>query len=119
MTDITVGASTLTEYSDGDNSRTWVNAGHTNAKPQLVIQKRKIPGNQADLSAFMTSSFKVVYGTVDASGDPMAQKISLECTARHPQGALAADLTNAIALFQEFVADADFDDAVKKALYYT
>lgn len=116
---ITIGTHVLDQYDSGNNMRSWVDAGHTEAKPEVMIQRRTVPENTADSNAFATKKLKVVMGTEDANGDPLAKKISIETICKVPQGALAADVTKAIALHQAATAHADFTIMVTKSLYYT
>jgi len=113
----TIGTSSYTEFSDSENSRTWTLDDHTVAKPQLVIQKRIIPSSMTDSRAYATSILKVIQGTVDGNGDPMQQKVSFDLTIRYPQGAAAADVTEARALFQEVVASTEFTALVNGQQY--
>jgi hypothetical protein len=112
----TIGTTTLTGFSNTENSRKWELAGHTISKPGIVIQKRNNFDN-TNLNAQMTSSLKVVQGTVDASGLPMQPKISLECASRVPVGALDGDIDTAIAAYRDFVASTKFLDLVKAQSY--
>lgn len=65
----------LTEFADNGNSRTYAAPAHTVQAPRLVIQKRTVP---ATLGGVSESSAKVVFGTTDALGVPLLQKISFE-----------------------------------------
>jgi hypothetical protein len=85
-------------------------------KPQLVIQKRKVPV-ASDASSVQQSSLKVVLGTVDAAGLAMSQKISFEAIIRYPIGALAADIAAAELLFTDIVASTNFASFVDTQEY--
>lgn len=111
-----IGTLTLTGFSDKENCRKWVLADHSVAEPRVIIQKRR-EANGSDPLSMQHSELSVVYGTSDSAGDPMAQKINLSLTARHPVGATLADLQAAVDSFQILVASTNFDDLVEGGLY--
>lgn len=113
----TIGTLTLTEFSDSENARTWVLADHTINEPRVVIQKRKIANPASTGAGTQHSELKVVYGTSDADGNPMSQKISIDTVVRYPVGATLADVQAAVDSFQILVASTNFDSLVEKQLY--
>jgi hypothetical protein len=116
MTDTVIGALTLTDFSEKENSKTWVLADHTVAEPRLVIQKRR-QGNGANPQSMQQSDLSVVYGTSDSDDAPMSQKINISVSCRSPVGGQLADLQAAVDAFQVLVASAAFDDLVEGQLY--
>lgn len=104
----------ITEFSDSDNRRTYQVSGHTVVKPKLVIQKRKVP---ASPSAIAESDLTVVYGTVDATGLPLASKVAIGANVRYPANAASADITAALVAFRDFVASDQFTNLVNSQGY--
>lgn len=105
---------TITEFSDKENNRTYMVSGHTVAKPKLVIQKRKVP---ATTTASSESSLQVVYGTEDSAGDPLTSKVVFLTSVRSPANGLAADVTAALAVYRDFVASDEFTAMVTSQAY--
>lgn len=99
----------LTEFSDNGNSRTSTLPDHTTLKPRLVIQKRKVPTNQAQ-SAEMTIS--VIYATTDVEGAVLAPKVAFDVTVRYPASGQAADVSAALAVFRDIVQGDEFAASV-------
>lgn len=113
---ITIGALTLTEFSDKENSRTWVTSTHAVSKPRVVIQRRKVPDGSNGKSV-QTSELSLAYGTEDADGLPMSSKINIDLSIRYPVGALLTDVQAAVDALQVLVASANFDSLAEKQLY--
>lgn len=107
-------ATTLTEYSDEANSRTYTVPGHSIAKPKLLLQKRQV-GAAGGKSSQDTIS--VVFGTANAAGAILPNRIAFEIVVRRPVEALAADVTAALALFKEVVASDEFTAVVNTQNY--
>lgn len=93
------------QFADNGNSRTYTGPSHTIAKPDLLIQKRKVP---TSINGVSEMSSKVVLGTTDASNSPLAQRISIEVVVRVPVGAQSADVETAKARFSDLSSDAAF-----------
>lgn len=104
----------LTEFSDKENHRTLVLAGHTASKPQKVIQKRR---EATGAQVVSEDTVTVVYGTEDSTGAIMPQKVVFEVRVRRPIGALAADVTAAKTLFREIIGSDEFDAVVSGQKY--
>ena len=102
-------ATSLTEFADNGNSRTYTVSGHTALKPRLVIQKRKIPAT-AEASAEV--QVNVVYGTVDAANVILASKVAFEMAVRYPVNGTAADTTAALVVIRDIIASDEFTTAV-------
>jgi hypothetical protein len=106
-------ATALTEFADNGDSRTYTASGHTAQKPRLVIQKRKVPVGNQTMSEF---SATVVYGTEDADGAVMPQKVSLGATARYPVNGdssdLATQLAAALVILQDIVQSDEFTASI-------
>jgi hypothetical protein len=105
---------TISEFSDKENHRTYAIDGHTVQDPRLVIQKRKVP---ATTSANSQSTLMVVYGTEDADANPLASKIVMEANVRFPANGQSADVTAALATFRDFVASDEFTAMVNSQTY--
>lgn len=104
----------LEEFSDSANSRTFNLAAHTVKKPQLCIQKRKVPsGNQV----VAEDSFVAVFGSTDADGNTLPQKISISVIVRRPLDAQSADVYAARNVIRDFVAADDFAYMIDKSAY--
>lgn len=105
---------TITEFSDKENNRTYMVSGHTVQAPRLVIQKRKVPSTQ---SATAESHLMVVYGTKDAEGLPLASKVVFDASVRYPANGQGGDVTAALAVFRDFVASDEFTTMVTSQAY--
>lgn len=99
----------LTEFADNGNSRTYAQVGHTALKPQLVIQKRKVPSGNGVVAE---TTVDVISATVDASGITLPQKVVFSASVRYPITGTAADTTAMLAVFRDIVAGDEFANAV-------
>lgn len=95
----------LTEFADNGNSRTYVLSGHTAAKPQLVIQKRRVPAGNQIVSE---STISVLYATEDPDGAVLSQKVGFDVVVRYPISGDSADVTAALATFRDIIAGDEF-----------
>jgi hypothetical protein len=107
-------ATTITEFSDKENNRTYMVSGHTVQAPRLVIQKRKVP---TSMSGSAESHLMVVYGTEDAEGNPLASKVVFDAGVRYPADGQSEDVTAALAVFRDFVASDEFTNLVTSQAY--
>ena len=107
-------ATTITEFSDKENNRTYMVSGHTVQAPKLVIQKRKVPSTSTGISE---SRLLVVYGTEDAEANPLASKVVFEAGVRYPANGQTDDVTAALAVFRDFVASDEFTAMVNSQAY--
>lgn len=99
----------LTEFSDNGNSRTYSQAAHTAVKPQLVLQKRKVPsGNQTVVEDTIT----VLAATEDSDGAVLPSRVTFTATVRRPVDGTAADVTAMLAVFRDIVAGDEFANTV-------
>jgi len=105
---------TITEFSDKENNRTYMVDGHTVQAPRLVIQKRKVPTTP---SGAAESHLMVVYGTEDADGMPSATKVVFDASVRYPADGQSSDITAALAVFRDFVASDEFTAMVNSQAY--
>ncbi len=112
------GAFTLSEHSTAEDRKVWAVNGHSVTKPKIVIQTRKAPSG-VDGNAVQTSTFKVVYGTVDPDSVPMQGKVNVTVEVRYPQGALATDVDEAIDVLQAIVAHAQMDTFADTQTWFT
>lgn len=104
----------ISEFSDKENARTYIVAGHTVAAPRLVIQKRKVPTTAA---ANAETHLMVVYGTVDAESLPLAAKVVFDAGVRYPANGATADVMAGLAVFRDFVASDEFTALVTSQAY--
>jgi hypothetical protein len=104
----------ITEFSDSENRRTYSVSGHTVQAPKLLIQKRTVPKTTASACE---SALSVVYGTADAEGSPLATKVNLSASVRYPANGQSADVTAALAVFRDFVASDEFTNMVTSQDY--
>lgn len=99
----------LTEFSNNGNSRTSTLAGHSVSKPQLVIERRRVPvGNQV----VAESVISVIYATTDPAGAVLPQKVTFETVIRQPVNGQGADVTAALAILRDIVAGDEFANTV-------
>lgn len=99
-------ATALTEFADNGDSRTYTTAGHTSAKPKLVIQKRKVPTGNQTVAEF---SGAVIHGTEDADGLVLPKKTSLTVSGSYDINGDAADLAAALVILRDLVASDEFE----------
>lgn len=107
---------TLTEFSDKENSRTYVvdGAGHTVSKPRYVLQRRRVPGAGQEI---IEDEISVLYGTEDSNGDLLPANVLLSAKVRRPKSGIASDLTAALAVFRDIVAGDEFTAVTTGSLY--
>lgn len=99
----------LTEFTRYGDSITYTLSGHTAAKPQLVIQKRRVPaGNQV----VAESTVSVVLATTNAAGEVVSQKVAFTATCRYPIDGQQADIDSALATFRDVIAGDEFANTV-------
>lgn len=104
----------ISEFSDKENSRTYMVTGHTVNQPKLVIQKRKVP---ATVDASAQSSLDVIYGTLDPEGLVLQSKVGFSAVVRYPANGQVSDVTAALAVFRDLVASDQFTDMVNSQGY--
>lgn len=107
-------ATELKSFAENGNVKTYTAPQHSVAEPRLVIQKRSIAASIASVAG---TTLKVVFGTSDAAGAPIQQRISLETVARVPVSGSESDVDAAIAVFRDIVASDEFVIAVKQQLW--
>lgn len=99
----------LTEFADSGNSRTYSLVNHTALKPQLVIQKRRVPSNGQVVAE---SDITVLSATVDSDGTTLAQKVAFEARVRFPVSGAQADIDAMLAVFRDIIAGDEFANTV-------
>jgi hypothetical protein len=104
----------LTQFNDSLNQRTWIYTGHAAMDPRLVIQKRKVPTVETGV---LENSTRVVVGTQDALGANLASKVSFEVIVRYPANGTYADVTAALTTFRDIVASDEFTTSVQTQQY--
>jgi hypothetical protein len=102
-------STTLKEFTDNGNSRTYTFTGHTAEQPKLVIQKRTVPtGNQVMLEDVIST----IEATTDADGAVMQQKVLISTTVRRPIGGNSTILSGALAVHRDIIASDEFTNVV-------
>jgi hypothetical protein len=96
---------TLTVFSNTANSRTYTAPAHTVTKPQIVVQRRRVPQNSVGLAH---NELNVSFGAVDSDGEPLDRKWFFGATVRGPANGDVTDQNSALALFREMVASDEF-----------
>lgn len=104
----------LTEYSDKENSRTYVVSGHSVSKPKKVLQKRKEAINGATIQE---DTITVYYGTEDSNGDLLDSRVTFTVTLRRPKDGIAADVAAALVVFRDIIAGDEYGLVTTDSLY--
>jgi len=99
----------LTEFSDYGNSRTYTFDGHSALKPNLVIQKRRVPSQGQQVAEDIIT---VLTGTVDSEGMMLPQRVSLEVKVRRPINGQSTDVDSVLAVFRDIIASDEFTNSV-------
>jgi len=99
----------LTEFADNGNSRTYTYTGHTSSEPRLVIERRKVA---AGATSVIEDTVSVLSSTEDAAGELLSSKVLFEAKVRRPVNGIAADVTAALAIFRDIVAGDEFTNTV-------
>lgn len=100
---------TLTEFATLGDSRTYTTSGHVLGKPKLVIQKRRVPSGKQTIAE---TTISVIHGTEDAAGEMLPGKVSFAVVVRTPIDGIAADVSAALAIFRDVVANDEFGNSV-------
>lgn len=95
----------LTVFSNTANSRLYTAPAHTVTKPQVVVQRRRVPQNSSGLAH---NELNVSFGAVDGDGNPLDRKWFFGSTVRGPANGDTTDRDAALALFREIVASDEF-----------
>lgn len=104
----------MSEFSDSENRRTYAVDGHTVQLPKLVIQRRTVPKST---SAVGESQLQVIYGTTDADAVPLASKVGFSAIVRYPNNGAASDVNAALTVFRDLVASDEFAAMVTGQTY--
>jgi hypothetical protein len=107
-------ATTIEEFSDSENRRTYMVSGSTVAAPKLVIQKRRPVTSTTGVAQ---STLSIVYGTTDADSVPLEAKVGFEANVRYPANGQSSDVSAALAVFRDFVASDEFTALVNSQSY--
>lgn len=107
-------STTLTEFSDKENSRTYILSGHSVLTPRLVIQKRRTTTSP---EGSPESNVQVVYGTEDSSGNPLQSKVVFAASVRYPANGQSDDIAAALVVFRDVVASDEFAAMVNSQTY--
>lgn len=104
----------LKEFSDDGNSRTYALSTHSWNKPQLVLQKRKVPSGAQVVAE---DTVTVLSATSDADGLSLPSRVSFSVTVRRPINGDNDDVTAMLAIFRDIVAGDEFANVVGKQWY--
>lgn len=107
-------ATSLVDFFDNGNVRTYAAPAHSVQKPRLVQQRRKVAFNSTSTAE---TSCKVVFGTTDSESVVLTSKYSFEVVVRGPVNGNATDRDAAKALFREIIASDNFDAMVAGQLW--
>jgi hypothetical protein len=102
-------STSLTEFADNGNSRTYTYTGHTAAEPRLVIQRRK---TATGATSVIEDIIQVLSATEDAAGELLSSKVLFEAKGRRPVNGIPGDVTAALAIFRDVVASDEFTNTV-------
>lgn len=106
---MTAMSTSVTEFADNGNSRSYTLTGHTAMKPRMILQRRKVATQEGALAEDQVS---VLYGTTDAANAPMRSRVMFTATFRRPVGCASADITAALAVFRDVIAGDEFGATV-------
>lgn len=99
-------ATALVEFADNGNSRTYTAPSHTALRPRLVIQRRKTASKSGEVAE---TSIRVVMTQIDALGNVMPAKRSVEIVDRSVVGGSDAAVEAAVlALIRDIVSSDNF-----------
>lgn len=98
-------STSVTEFADNGNSRSYTLTGHTATKPRMLLQRRKVATQEGAVAEDQVS---VLYGTTDSASAPMRPRVLFTATFRRPVGCDSADITAALAIFRDVVAGDEF-----------
>lgn len=109
-------STSLTEFSDKENARTWVidGASHTVNKPRLVMQQRRVPSVSQSI---VEDEVTVLYGTEDSNGNYIDSRVLMSAKIRRPKEGISGDVTAALAVFRDIIAGDEFGAVVTGSLY--
>jgi hypothetical protein len=107
-------STSLTEFSDNGNSRTYSLPLHTVLKPQLVLEKRKVPSGSQTVAE---DTITVLTATEDSAGVKLAQRVSFTVTIRRPINGLQTDIDAALVIFRDIIAGDEFTNTVNSQEY--
>lgn len=102
-------STSVTEFSDNGNSRSYTLTGHTAMKPRMLLQRRKVATQEGAVAEDQVS---ILYGTTDSSDAPMRSRVMFTATFRRPVGCDADDVTAALAVFRDVIAGDEFGATV-------
>jgi hypothetical protein len=102
-------ATTLTEFANTGDSRTWTTSGHTAVKPKLVIQKRRVPVGGQHVAE---TTYSVIHAGVDADGAVLPSKVVMSVTVRYPVEITGTTISDVLTILKDMVAGDEFAASV-------
>lgn len=112
MTDFTVPAGWKFHGSANANQTTFTLPGHTVAEPHLAIFDRKVPVVQNGNTSVPWYRIRVIRGVLDADGNPITTRVTVDCTIRWPLQAASADVVEDIGILADALADANLPNDI-------
>lgn len=111
--------SRLQGVTNDGNSVTWQLPGHTVQKPKLAIFKRTVPTYNQNAQKWSDPAYqyKVVFGVVDADGNPVRPNIQIGTEGiKYPMGGVdrAATFAEALASFKALTAGVTADEILSQ-----
>lgn len=96
---------TLTEFANSGNSRTYRTPEHTALRPKLIIQRRTSP---TGTKTILEDSFNVVVVTEDSEGLVLPGRVSINVTVKRPVNGLSTDVDYAVTTVRDVIASDEF-----------
>lgn len=100
------------KFSSTEHSVTYTLPGHTSQKPRLVIFDRIVPVTSGKGPRIPQLRVRVIRGVIDATGALVATRITSEWVTRYPNGALASEIMEDMAVLAAVGGDTAFQDDV-------
>jgi len=107
-------STTLTQFNDRDNERTYFTSGHTTQKPKMVAVRRRTPKNGVGVAE---TTLVVYHATEDADGNVLPQKVAMEATIKDPILGTSTDRDAVLVIFRDIVASDEFTSLVSSQAY--
>jgi hypothetical protein len=107
-------STTLTEFNDSPNERTYFTSGHTTQKPKMVAVRRRTPSNGTGVAE---TTVVVYHATVDADGNVLPQKVAMEVKIKDPVQGLSTDRDAVLVILRDIVAGDEFTSLVSSQQY--
>lgn len=107
-------STSLTQFNDRDNERTYFTSGHTTQKPKMVAMRRRIPSNGTGVTE---TTLVVYHATEDADGNVLPQKVAMEVKIKDPILGQSSDRDAVLVILRDIVASDEFTTLVASSAY--